>query len=241
MRLFDKKKTFKIMADKKDTTENSVESLENALTRTERYLENNQKSLTIIVLAIVVIIGGYLGYKKLYLAPMEDKAQSQIFAAEQYFEKDSFKLALNGDGNYLGLLSIIKKYSPTKTANLAYYYAGISYRGLGEYQKAITYLKKFDAGDLIVSPLALGAIGDCYVELNNLSEGVNYYEKAANYNNNEFSTPIFLKKIGIVYESMKKFDKAQKAFEQIKEKYPQSTEAREIEKDITRIKTLQGK
>jgi len=192
------------------------------------------------VLAIVVVVGAYLGYKKLYLAPMEEKAQSQIFAAEQYFERDSFKLALNGDGNYLGLLDIINKYSPTKTAKLAYYYAGISYRGLGKYQEAISYLKKFDAGDLIVSALALGAIGDCYVELNNLSEGVKYYEKAANYNDNEFSAPIFLKKSGIVYESMKNYTKALKAFEMIKEKYPKSTEARDIEKEITRVKTLQG-
>lgn len=227
--------------DKKDTTENSVESLENALTRTERYIESNQKSLTIIVLAIIIVVGGYLGYKRLYLAPMEEKAQSQIFAAEQYFERDSFKLALNGDGNYLGLLDIIKKYSPTKTANLAYYYAGISYRGLGKYQEALNFLKKFDVGDIIVSPLALGAIGDCYVELNNLNEGVDYYEKAAKYNDNEFSTPIFLKKAAIVYESMKNYSKALKAFEMIKEKYPKSTEARDIDKEITRIKTLQGK
>jgi tetratricopeptide (TPR) repeat protein len=226
--------------DKKDTTENSVESLENALTRTERYIENNQKSLTIIVLAIVVIVGGYLGYKKLYLSPMEEKAQSQIFAAEQYFEKDSFKLVLNGDGNYLGVLDIINKYGPTKTANLAYYYAGISYRGLGKYQEAITYLKKFDAGDLLISPLALGAIGDCYVELNNLNEGVKYYEKAANYNENDFTTPLFLKKAGIIYEDLKKNDDAIELYEQIKVKYPKSTEARDIEKDLTRVKTLKG-
>jgi tetratricopeptide (TPR) repeat protein len=227
--------------DKKDTAENSVESLENALTRTERYIENNQKSLTIIVLAIIIVVGGYLGYKKLYLAPMEEKAQSQIFAAEQYFERDSFKLALNGDGNYLGLLDIIEKYSPTKTAKLAYYYAGISYRGLGKYQEAISYLKKFDAGDLIVSTLALGAIGDCYVELNNLTEGVKYYEKAAKYNDNDFSTPLFLKKSGVVYEALKNYDKALKAFETIKEKFPKSTEARDIEKEIARVKALQGK
>lgn len=223
--------------EKKDAAENSVESLENALTRTERYIESNQKSLTIIVLAIVVVVGSYLGYKKLYLSPMEEKAQSQIFAAEQYFERDSFKLALNGDGNYLGLLDIINKYGPTKSANLAYYYAGVSYRELGQFDLAIKYLKKFNAGDLIVTPLAYGAIGDCFVELKNYKEGVNYYEKAVNYNSNDFSTPIFLKKSGIVYEELKDYKKALNVYEQIKEKFPKSTEARDIEKDIARIKT----
>lgn len=226
--------------EKKDAAENSVESLENALTRTERYIEANQKSLTIIVLAIVVVVGAYLGYKKLYLAPMEEKAQSQIFAAEQYFERDSFKLALNGDGNYLGLLDIINKYGPTKSANLAYYYAGVSYRELGQYDVAIKYLKKFNAGDLIITPLAYGAIGDCYVELKNYKEGVDYYEKAVSYNSNDFTTPVFLKKSGIVYEELKNYKKALSVYEQIKEKFPKSTEARDIEKDITRIKTLQN-
>jgi len=226
--------------DKKDTSANSVESVENALTRTEHFIEKNQKSLSIIVLAIVIVVGGYLGYKKLYLAPMEEKAQSQMFAAEQYFEKDSFKLALNGDGNYKGFIYIINEFGPTKSANLAFYYAGISYRGLGKYQEAITNLKKFNAGDLIITPLAFGAIGDCYVELNNLSEGVSYYEKAANYRDNDFTTPLFLKKAGIVYEAMKKYSKAIENYEQIKEKYPKSTEARDIEKEIIRTKSLQG-
>lgn len=226
--------------DKKDTAANSVESVENALTRTEHFIETNQKSLTIIVLAIVIVVGGYLGYKRLYLAPMEEKAQSQIFAAEQYFEKDSFKLALNGDGNYLGLIQIIDKYGPTETANLAHYYAGISYRGLGKYQEAIDHLKKFNAGDLIVTPIAFGAIGDCYVELNNLSEGVDYYEKAATYRENEFTTPLFLKKAGVIYEELKKYDDAIKLYEQIKQNYPKSTEARDIEKDLIRAKTLKG-
>ncbi|MHC1704927.1 MAG: tol-pal system YbgF family protein [Tenuifilaceae bacterium] len=226
--------------EKKDAAENSVESLENALTRTERYIESNQKSLTIIVLAIVIVVGAYLGYKKLYLAPMEEKAQSQIFAAEQYFERDSFKLALNGDGNYLGLLDIIDKYGPTKSANLAFYYAGVSYRELGDFETAIKYLKKFNAGDLLVTPLAYGAIGDCYVELKNYKEGVNFYEKAVNYNSNDFTTPIFLKKSGLVYEELKDYKSAQKVYEQINEKYPKTTEARDIEKDIIRIKALQN-
>ncbi len=226
--------------DKKDTAATGVESVENALTRTEHFIETNQKSLTIIVLAIIIVVGGYLGYKRLYLAPMEEKAQSQIFAAEQYFEKDSFNLVLNGDGNYLGALQIIDKYGPTETANLAHYYAGISYRGLGKYQEAINHLKKFNAGDLIVTPIAFGAIGDCYVELNNLSEGVDYYEKAASYRDNEFTSPLFLKKAGIIYEELKKYDDAIELYEQIKAKYPKSTEAREIEKDLTRVKALKN-
>ncbi len=226
--------------DKKETAETSVEALENALTRTEHYIETNQKSLTIIVIAVVVIVGAYLGYKKLYLAPKELKAQSQIFAAEQYFEKDSFKLALNGDGNYLGFLDIIDQYGPTKTANLAYYYAGISYRELGQYEEAISYLKKFDAGDEIVTPEAYGAIGDCYAELNDLENAVKFYIKAAKYSDNDFTTPMFLKKAGDIYEELKEYDHAIELYKKIKKNYSKSTEAREAEKDIARVEALKS-
>lgn len=227
--------------DSKNVQPDTVESIDNALTKSEQFIEKNQKSLTIIIVAILVIVSIYFGYNRFYLAPMEDEARSQIFAAEYNFEKDSFKLALNGNDNDLGFIQIADKYSMTKTGNLAHYYAGICYRQLGEYQNAINYLKKFDAGDVLVTPVAYGAIGDCYVELNQLKEGAKYYEKAAGYSEDEFTAPIFLKKAGMVYEELKQNDKAIKLYTTIKEKYPKSQEAREIEKDIARNNTILGK
>ncbi|HCX99191.1 MAG TPA: tetratricopeptide repeat protein [Bacteroidales bacterium] len=221
---------------KKQVQDTGAESLENALTRTEQYIENNQKSLTIIVLAIIVIVGTFLGYRKLYIAPMEEEAQSQIFAAEQYFERDSFNLALYGDGNYLGFVDIIDSYSPTKVGNLARYYAGISYRELGEYEEAIDNLKRFSPKDKMIGSVAYGAIADCYVELGKLNEAAKQYVKAANYGANNFSTPIMLMKAGMVYEEIEKYAEALKVYETIKADYPKSSEAREIEKYITRAK-----
>ena len=134
----------------------NVERLESALTRTEQYIEQNQKVIMMVVLAVVVLVGGYLGYKKLYLAPMEKEAQSQSFAAERYFENNQYEFALNGDGNYLGFLDIISSYGPTKTANLAHYYAGVSYLQLGDFHEAIDHLKKFRTRERVVSAVAYG-------------------------------------------------------------------------------------
>lgn len=219
---------------KKETQDTSAEALENALTRTEQYIESNQKSLTIIVLAIVVIVGTYLGYNRLYLAPMEKEAKSQIFAAEQYFEKDSFSLALYGDGNYLGFLDIIDSYGASKVGNLAHYYAGISYRALGEYENALDHLKRFSTNDKMIGSVAYGSMGDCYVQLNQLEEGADYYLKAAKFGDNEFSSPIYLMKAALVFEELGNFNKALELYETIKTEYPSSSEGREIEKYITR-------
>jgi len=212
------------------------QSVENALSRTEQYIEENQKSLSIIILAIVVVVGGYLGYKKFYLEPTNKEAQSAMYVSEQYFEKDSFKLALNGDGANYGFLDIIDEYSITHAANLARYYAGICYMRTGQYEDAIENLEKFDAEDIMIATVALGAIGDCYVELNEYEKAASFYLKAGQRKKNAFTSPIYLKKAGMVFEDLKEYDKALKAYEIIKKDYPASDEGKLIEKYIAALK-----
>ena len=191
---------------KKEINDAGFEGVENVLSKTEQYIEENQRSLTIIVSAIAIIIAVYLGYKKFYLAPTEKEAQSEMYMAEKYFEIDSFKLALEGDGSYLGFLDIIDEYGVTKCANLSHYYAGVCYLRLGEYEDALKELKKFDEHDVIVADIALGDIGDAYIELGDYKEGLSFFLKAAARKKNEFTTPIYLKKAGLVYEELGEFD-----------------------------------
>lgn len=223
---------------KKASQQDQFESVENALSKTEHYIEQNQKSLTIIVLAIIVIIGGYLGYKRFVVAPQEKEAQSQMWMAEQYFARDSFNLAIHGDGNYLGFLDIADEYSITKSANLANYYIGISYLHLGEYEQAIEYLKKFESDDKMVAPIAFGAMGDAYMELNNPDEALKFYNKAVSKSENEFTTPIYLMKVGFVHEQNKDYKKALETYQSIKKQFPESAEGRQIDKYIARVEAL---
>jgi TolA-binding protein len=219
---------------KEDPT--GFQSVENALSRTEQYIEENQKSLSIIILAIVVVVGGYLGYKKFYLEPSNREAQGAMYVAEQYFEQDSFKLALEGDGANYGFLDIIDEYSVTKAANLAHYYAGICYLRTGQFEDAIEHLEKFDAEDIMVASVALGAIGDCYLELNDKEKAASFYLKAGNRKKNTFTSPLYLKKAGLVFEDLRQFEKALKAYQTIEKNYPDTEEGRQIKKYITAIK-----
>lgn len=229
------------MSKKKVSEQDQFESVENALSRTEHYIEQNQKSLTIIVLAIIVIIGGYLGYQRFVVSPKEKEAQSQMWMAEQYFARDSFNLALHGDGNYLGFLDIVEEYSITKSANLANYYIGISYLHLGQYEQAIEYLKAFESDDEMIAPIAFGAIGDAYMELNEPDEALKFYEKAVTKSDNEFTTPIYLMKVGLVYEQNQDYEKALEAYQTIKNDFPESAEGRQIDKYIAQVETLINK
>lgn len=226
------------MSKKKESQQDQFESVENALSRTEHYIEQNQKSLTIIVLVIIVIVGGYLGYQRFVVSPKEKEAQSQMWMAEQYFARDSFNLALHGDGNYLGFLDIADEYSITKSGNLANYYIGVGYLHLGQYEQAIEYLKKFESKDKMVAPIAYGAIGDAYMELDNAGEALKFYEKAANESENEFTAPIYFMKVGFVHEQNGDYKKALEVYNTIKKDFPESAEGRQIDKYIARVETL---
>ncbi|MFC2086886.1 tol-pal system YbgF family protein [Bacteroidota bacterium] len=223
---------------KRDSSPEQLESVEQALTRTERFIEKNQQLLTYIVTGIVAVVAIYLGFKRFYLNPKELDAQSLMFTAEQYFERDSLQFALNGDGSNFGFYDIIDEYGLTKSANLAKYYAGIALLRLGEYKEAIDYLKQFKKKDKMIGVIALGAIGDAYSQLGELKKAAVYYLDAANYENNEFASPIYLMKAGQVYEELGEFNKALNAYNRIEKEYPNSMEARNIEKYITRAETL---
>lgn len=221
----------------KHTEENPelIVDVEEAVSKTEQYIEDNKSSLTIIVGVIVGIIAIYFGYTNLYLAPMEEEAKEQMWKAEQYFEVDSFNLALNGDGNYYGFLQIVDNYGASKSGNLANYYAGICYYKLGQYQAAIDYLKAFNGTDKMVAPVATGAIGDAYMELGNTSEALSHYKAAANQSKNEFTTPIFLMKAGFAAEQAGMKDEAIDLYKRLQKEYPSSTEGRNVEKYLARL------
>lgn len=214
-------------------TEETIGAVEEAFSKTEQFIEKHQKIILIVIGAIIIIVLGFFGFRRFYLSPKEKEAQSQMFMAEKYFEQDSLKKALNGDGQYLGFLAIIDEYGITKSANLAHYYAGICYLKMGKFEEALTYLKKFDVDDKVVAPMAKGAMGDAYMELKQTEKAAGFYQEAAEISKNEFTSPLFLMKAAWANEELGNLEKALKYYKQIKEEFPRSAEGREIDKYIS--------
>lgn len=216
----------------------AIEGVEETLTKTEQFLENNWKPITYGLIVVVVIVGIVWLYNR-RLNNQSEEALSQMYVAEDYFARDSLELALYGDGNYLGFIDIADEYSSTRPGNLARYYAGVCFLRLGLYEDAIDYLTRFRKRDVSISPVALGCIGDAYVELGQTDKGIEFYLKAANYSENTFYNPLYLMKAGQLHELEGRYDKALELYERIAEQYPESTEGRNIEKYIARIKAIQ--
>ena len=214
-------------------------NIESALTRTELFIEDNQKMLTNILLGVLAVALLIIAGNRYVLKPKNMEAAANMYMAERYFEQDSFKLALNGYGTYPGFLEVINDYSITKSARLARFYAGICYKELGDHESAIEYLSKFNTNDLMIGASAMSALGDSYSELGDYDKAASIYVKAASKYENAFSTPIILKKAGIVFEEMGELDKALQVYRQISKEYPESAEGREMKKYIGRVEALQ--
>lgn len=206
--------------------------------KTERYVQENRKSLSIIAGSIIAIFGLYFGYQKLIVAPQEEEAQGQMYAAVQYFEKDSLDKAINGDGNYPGFKKIIEDYSMTPAANLAHYYLGMSYLKKGQFENAIETLEEYDGEDQVTGILATGAIGDAHLELGRMDEALEHYQKAADKEDNQFTTPIFLQKAALVMEAKGEYGDAAELYKRIKKEFPESNEGRQADKFIARAEAM---
>lgn len=220
-----------------DKAEERLEVVEEALSKSERFIEHNQKTITTVVVVIVVIVLAYFGISRYYFQPRQQQANEQMFMAEKYFESDSLNKALYGDGNFMGFLDIIDEYGMTKAANLARYYTGIIYLKQGDYEEAIANLKKFKSRDNIVKPMALGAMGDAYLELNQHDNAIKQYLAAARASSNDLTAPLYLFRAAQVYEMQDNYGKALELYEQIKKDYYTSNEGRLMDKYITRAKS----
>ncbi|MEC9209466.1 MAG: tetratricopeptide repeat protein [Bacteroidota bacterium] len=219
---------------KKNKTEDQFVQVEQALGKTEQYIEDNQKSLMIIVGAIVGIIVFFKAYQNFYIAPLEEEAQTEIYMAELYFQKDSFNLALNGDGQYAGFLDVADEYGSTNVGKLANYYAGMCYLHIGDYENAIEYLEDFSSDDIILSSLALGCVGDAYMELGDTDNAKNAYEDAVANSNNEFTAPRYMMKLAMLHELNGDYPDALELYKTIQADFKASREASGIEKYIAR-------
>ena len=225
------------MAEQKD--QNAHLNVEDALTQSEAFLIKYKNAIIGGVVAVIIIVAGFIMYKNLYAEPREEKAQAALFKGQEYFEQDAFEQALNGDSiGYTGFLKVADDYSGTKAANLAKAYAGICYAQLGKYEEAVKMLDSFNGKDQMVAPAILGAAGNCYAQLGQLDKAASTLLSAADKADNNTLSPIFLIQAGEILVKQGKYDDAVNAYTKIKDKYFQSYQAMDIDKYIEQAKLM---
>lgn len=220
---------------------------ETVVEKARGFWEANNKAIIYITSAVVLLFAAFVIYKYMYKIPRNEKANEVVFVTQKYFSDfinttDSSKAliaakVLNGDGVNPGALKIMNKYSGTDAANLSAYYAGACYLHLGQFAKAIQYLKKFDSnGATQIESRAYGMMGDASAELNKNDDALNYYKKAANVNSkDEFTSSEFLFKAGLFAQTIGKKKDAIDLFKKVKSDFPQSEKAANIDRYLARL------
>ena len=221
------------MAEKKHTQDPG--DLEEAMSSSEAFIIKYKNKFLAGIAAIVIVVGGVLGYQNFISEPNEKKASEALYRGEQYFMADNYELALNGDSlGFEGLLKVADKYSGTAAGKLANAYAGLSYAQLGQYEDAVKFLDKFSANDQLVSPALMATMGNCYAQLGQLDKAAATLVKAADKANSQALSPIYLIQAGQIYEKLGKNSEAVKAYQTVKEKYPNNYLSMDIDKYIER-------
>lgn len=184
----------------------------------------------------ILVAAGFFIYKSYFVAPEEEKAAEAMWKAQQYFQADSFRLALNGDGANQGFLRVTSKFGSTKSGNLAKFYAGVCYLQLGDFNNAVKYLKDFSTDQKIIKLQATGLLGDAYSELGKKQEAVDHYKKAGTmYPDDEVHSPEYLFRAAMMYQELGKNQEAIDLLHSIKDKYPTSPRNADVEKYLGKL------
>ncbi|WP_299112810.1 tetratricopeptide repeat protein [uncultured Winogradskyella sp.] len=219
--------------EENSTTAEVFNTLDEGASKTEEWVVKNQNYIIGVIAAIALAVLAYLGYNKFIAEPNHKEAMNEMYQAKKYFDdaangiaSDSlYTMALNGGEGKYGMLDIIDQYGGSPAANLANYYAGMAYLNLKDYQNAVTHLGDFSSDDKMLNPIAKGGIGDAFVQLEQLPEALEYYEKAFKANTNDFTTPVYLLKAARVAIDLGENAKALDYLKRIKSDFPDSTEA----------------
>lgn len=222
--------------EEQSTTAGVFNTLDESASKTEQWVAKNQKHIFTFIGAVALIALVYVSYQHFILGPKDKEAAAEFYQAESYFlaaqnspAKDSlYQLALHGGDGKFGLLRIVEDYGSTATGNIAKYYAGMAYMNTNQPQEAIKYLQGYKTKEAITGALALGNMGDAYASLGQKEEALKYYKKAASFNENEFTTPLYLLKAAKLALLTKNYPEALQHLNKIQNDFPASTEANQV-------------
>lgn len=213
----------------------------------EQFWSKYSRPLVIGLTVAVLAVAGYFIYRSMVTVPNERKAEEAAFKAEEYYRMDSLDKALNGDGANQGLLRVISRYGGTAAGNRAKLMAGSIYLRKGDFNNAIKQLEDFKTDVKQLEAKATALLGDAYSEkgaaANNNGDkekAAGFYKKAAGiFEKDDVSSGEYMFRAGYLYESMGKTKEAVDTYKELKQKFPRSDRAIEIDKYLARLGVIE--
>lgn len=197
-----------------EETRTSIDNLNDSLTNLPARLKESRKIITVAAFIVAVIVAAVLVYLFAFRAPGIKKADSVAGMADIQLitqANDSLAIELYSQAADAGYDS----------GNRARLQAAILLYNQGNYAEALKMADDYSPKDNIIGAAAYSLKGDCYVNLDNLDDAVSAFKKAISQSDkNEYYTPLFMLKLGRVYEAQGKWSDAADLYQQIMDDYP---------------------
>lgn len=214
------------------------QEVENINVNTTNFFKKYENIIYGSLIGIIVIIGIIIALNRFYLKPQNEKASAAMAQPISYFlrgDSASLVIALEGNDEIDGFLSIAEDYSITRTANTANYYAGLTYLKLGDKENALEYLKKFKKKEDIHWYHAQSLIGDIYLDMDDQDAALKYYKKSAD-TKDPYYGPTHLFKLGLLYEMKGDWKNALESYQKIEKNFYDQYTKMGVDKFIERAK-----
>jgi len=184
-----------------------------------------------IVGGLLVLILGYFAYRQFIWSPSNEESK------DSYWEGLNFAAADSTDAALDELSVVVKKFDGKIGGEVAQFAYARQLMEKGEFKKALTELDGVEVEDTYIRVMVVGLKADCNSEMKKYEEAANLYLEAADMNDNEFTSPIYLMKAGLCAEEIKNFDKAVECYERIRDNYSAFHSQKQIDKYLARAKS----
>lgn len=219
------------MSKKQVKEELEHDVLLDTFSKAQSFYDQNKNLVIGAAIALVVIIGGSVGWHY-YSLSQENKAQQLMADATQAYMQGNYEKALNGsEADFsVGFKQIVDNYGLTKAANLAEYYAAVCEYNLNNTEQALDYINSYEVPEGIMGVGPTSFNGVLLTELGRHDEAAQMYVKAAQWDQNESTTPYNYLEAAKAYYDAGNQQKAQEYAQLIVDEYSSSSQVTNAEK-----------
>lgn len=205
----------------------------------QEFYVNNKNVIIGSAVAVLLAIALAIGYHY-YQQSQNQKAQQLMGMAEDYFLRGQYEQTLNGSDQELtvGFVQIMNNYPNTEAGNLAHYYAAISAYNLGNPEQALNYFNDYEVPQGILGVAPLSFKGVLLTELGNHQQAAETYVQAAEWDENDATTPYNYLEAANAYFEAGDMENAEKYAQLIVDEYPNSSQVTEAQKLLGRLITV---
>lgn len=195
---------------------------------------NNNKNFklgTYVVGGLMAALLLFFVYRQLIWVPANEKSNDGWWVAMNYITKDSTDQAIKV------LVPFVNSNDGKTGGEIGQYLLATQYMKKGEYRKALENLEGVSLDDSYIRVFSVGLQGDCYSDMKKYDQALSLYMEAADMQENELTTPMYLFKAGLVAEKLNKKEDATTYYTRIRDDYPTYASQKAIEKYIARVST----